>query len=108
MIYYYKIQESVVVGKYTKRPRFDVVESEEDWPVGSLYIEGVFSNTVMTDDEISSFREVAYSDIHTGSSKYFEEAAAKRAEGDEDGAIEAETLGLARRAEIQAEYPFND
>lgn len=62
-----------------------------------------------TAEEVSAqnmvLRESAYSNALTGSDRHFMEAARKRAAGDEDGAVESESLGLARVAEIQEQYP---
>ena len=57
--------------------------------------------TPLTPEEIERLRALAYSDPVTGSDKHFLEASRKRATGDEDGAIEAETLGVARVEEIK-------
>lgn len=63
----------------------------------------------LTDEEMSEqnmkMREQAYSNALTGSDRHFMEAARKRAAGDEDGAVKSESLGLARVAEIQEQYP---
>jgi hypothetical protein len=37
-MFYYKIEDNVVVGKTGKKPRFDHVESQEDCPIGSSCI----------------------------------------------------------------------
>lgn len=57
--------------------------------------------TPLTVEEIEKLRAIAYSDSITGSDRHFIEAARKRATGDEDGAIEAEQLGVARVSEIK-------
>lgn len=51
-------------------------------------------------------RTMAYADLTTGSDKHFAEAIRKRAAGDEQGAIEAEQIGLQRVSEIKEEYPL--
>lgn len=51
-------------------------------------------------------RTMAYADLITGSDKYFAEAMRKRAAGDEQGAIEAEQIGLQRVLEIKEQYPL--
>lgn len=57
--------------------------------------------TSLAPEEIERLRALAYSDPVTGSDKHFLEASRKRATGDEDGAIEAELLGVARVEEIK-------
>lgn len=66
---------------------------------GSEWIES--EPTPLTPDEIEKLRAIAYSDSITGSDRHFLEAVRKRATGDEDGAIEAEQLGVARVSEIK-------
>lgn len=57
--------------------------------------------TPLSPEEIERLRALAYSDPVTGSDKHFLEASRKRATGDEEGAIKAETLGIARVEEIK-------
>ena len=61
-----------------------------------------------TDEEIEALRDTAYSNVITGSDKYFIEAYRKDKSGDTEGAAIAQALGEARVAEIKSEYPFND
>lgn len=51
-------------------------------------------------------RAKAYADPQTGSDRHFAEAARKTAKGDTAGAAAATQAGLARVAEIKAEYPL--
>lgn len=60
---------------------------------------------VPTTAEVEAQRLRAYADPLTGSDRYFAEAAVMDAAG-EPGADDRRALGLARRAEIQAEYPW--
>lgn len=54
----------------------------------------------------AGMRAIAYAHPKTGSDRYFVEAARKRAEDDMAGADAATVAGLARVAEIKAEYPL--
>lgn len=58
-----------------------------------------------TREEIEALRLRAYSDPLTGSDRHFAEAASMEVAG-ESGADECRAAGLARRAEIQAMYPW--
>lgn len=73
----------------------------EELPEGALDEKPVIEPEPLTPEEIEQSRAVAYSDPQTGSDRYFLEAIRKRVTGDEDGAIEAETLGVARVEEIK-------
>lgn len=59
-----------------------------------------------TKDEVLLNRSKEYASPKTGSDRYFMEAARKRAEGDEEGAKEAESKGLKRVAEIKEQHPI--
>lgn len=61
--------------------------------------------TPPTRSEIEVLRLLAYADPINGSDRYFSEAAEMEAAG-ESGADEIRSMGLSRRAEIQAEYPW--
>jgi hypothetical protein len=50
-MFYYKIENQTVVGKYNAKPRAEHVESQEDWSLGSSYIDGVFGEPVKTKAE---------------------------------------------------------
>tara|TARA_R110000782_G_scaffold270483_1_gene371873 strand:- start:56715 stop:57071 length:357 start_codon:yes stop_codon:yes gene_type:complete len=51
-MFYYKIKDGMVTGKTTTKPRFEHVESEEDWPLDSSYVVnqevGVFGDPIKT------------------------------------------------------------
>lgn len=60
----------------------------------------------LTRSEVERNRLIAYSDPVTGSDRYLSEQAAKLSQGDEEGALKAEKLGMARRTQIQKENPW--
>lgn len=59
----------------------------------------------LTRDEVEEIRLRAYADPISGSDRYFSEAASMEAAG-ESGADALREMGLARRSEIQAKYPW--
>ncbi|WID41937.1 tail protein [Pseudomonas phage PG1] len=59
-----------------------------------------------TRDEVEAARLRAYADPLTGSDRYFAEAQRESLLGNAEAAESAKLLGLARFAEIQAEYPW--
>ena len=59
-----------------------------------------------TREEVEAQRLRAYADPITGSDRYFAEAQRESLIGNSEAAEAAKALGLARFAEIQAEYPW--
>lgn len=59
-----------------------------------------------TREEVESSRLRAYADPLTGSDRYFAEAQREGLLGNTEAADAAKALGMARFAEIQAEYPW--
>ena len=59
-----------------------------------------------TRDQIEAARLRAYADPLSGSDRYFAEAQRETLLGNAEAADAAKALGLARFAEIQAEYPW--
>lgn len=57
-------------------------------------------------DEVEAARLRAYADPLTGSDRYFAEAQRESLLGNVEAADAAKALGMARFAEIQAEYPW--
>lgn len=57
---YYIIRDNVIVGKTTKKPLSNHIESEEDWPLGSSYIDGVFGEAVKSYDEALAELDAEY------------------------------------------------
>lgn len=82
----------------TPRPSVDHVWQDDAW----VYVEP----EPLTIEQIYALRAAAYADPHAGSDRHFAEAARKRADNDEAGADAATAAGLARVAEIKAEYPL--
>jgi len=77
----------------------------EELPEGALTEKPVIDLEPLTNEQIKEQRAIEYANPTTGSDRYFAEAARKRASGDEQGASEAEQLGIARFEEIKAQYP---
>lgn len=59
-----------------------------------------------TREEVEALRLRAYADPITGSDRYFAEAQRESLLGNAEAAEVAKALGMARFAEIQAEYPW--
>ena len=59
-----------------------------------------------TSEQVEAARLRAYADPLTGSDRYFAEAQRESLLGNAEAADAAKALGLARFAEIQAEYPW--
>jgi len=61
---------------------------------------------VATREQVEARRLVAYADPLSGSDRYFAEAQRESLLGNAEAADAAKALGMARFAEIQAEYPW--
>lgn len=57
-------------------------------------------------EDTAKMRRLAYADPDLGSDQYFSKAVRLRAAGKNEEAQIAESLGLARVAEIKAAYPY--
>lgn len=77
----------------------------EELPEGALTEKPTIEPEPLTNEQIKEQRAIEYANPTTGSDRYFAEAARKRASGDEQGASEAEQLGIARVEEIKSQYP---
>lgn len=76
----------------------------EEPPEGALTEKPVIEPEPLTNEQIKEQRAIEYASPITGSDRHFLEAARKRASGDEQGAIDAEKLGIARVEEIKAQH----
>lgn len=86
-------KRGITLEEVTKEA-FDYFRAERDKP------------KPLTIEQVYALRATAYADPQTGSDRHFAEAARKRAEDDTTGAAAATQAGLARAAEIKAEYPL--
>lgn len=77
----------------------------DELPEGALNEKPEVEPEPLTNEQIKEQRAIEYADPITGSDRYFAEAARKRASGDEQGASEAEQLGIERVEKIKAQYP---
>lgn len=77
----------------------------EELPEGALTEKPEVEPEPLTNEQIKEQRAIEYANPTTGSDRYFLEAARKRASGDEQGAIDAEQLGIARVEQIKTQYP---
>ncbi len=77
----------------------------EELPEGSLTEKPVIEPAPLTNEQIKEQRAIEYANPKTGSDRYFAEAARKRASGDEEGAKQADQLGIFRVKQIKEKYP---
>lgn len=119
---YARIQDSKVFefietdGNITEmfHPSLLWVEVTDSVKVGQEYINQQFSDYVEevqipSKEDIENLRLTAYSNPITGSDRYFSEAVALQAEGFAATSTEvkdAKAVGLARKLEIKALYPY--
>lgn len=105
-MFYYKIENQKVIGKFQSRPRNYDVESEEYYELGGTLIDGVYTAPAMSNEEIDNLRAQAYANPITGSDKILAEIKGAELTGESEEVIDTlKEQWLTRVNEIKAEYP---